>query len=114
MRKNYTLLMMLAVSLSVYAGIVCKEDQTVNKAVRDIRHMIAKRPLAEKDTELINTIISNQLKGLMLKVVPNFTDNGTAVYGEIISQMQQFGGATAPKGQEYGRKVLAVLGKSAE
>lgn len=102
---------MLLILLSICSSAVAECDTAVNVegAIGRLRQFIAEHQLTDNDKTMIKTIVNARLEGIMIKIAPNFSENGNATFKHIITQVDCLGGFGSLKGIAYGVEGLKLL-----
>lgn len=104
-----TTIFMQAVYVHADECIAPQTEMTAGQAIDALKVVVAEKPLTENDKTMIRIIVEARLEGRMLKIAPNFSDNGNAVYFHIITQSECLGGFETPKGTAYGIDLLRLM-----
>jgi hypothetical protein len=79
------------------------------RPVANLQAFITKNPLNDNDKAMLKTIINARMNGAMLKIAPNFSENGDAAHRLISAQSERLGGFESPAGKVYGNGILKLM-----
>lgn len=109
MFKANRIMLLLLLSICSSAVAECDAAVSIERAIGSLHQFIAEHQLTDNDKTMIKTIVKARLKGIMIKIVPNFSENGNATFNYIITQSDCLGGFGSLKGVTYGIEVLKSL-----
>ncbi len=81
----------------------------VDYAVAEVQARLNRSTLTENDIDMLKQIISMRVQGIMIKIVPQFSQEGAALHMLIISTARDFGGFQTAKGKQFAQQVSALL-----
>lgn len=61
------------------------------------------------DRRTINAIFSSRLKGIMVKIIPNFSANGLQLFNALNDQIECLGGIDAAEGRAFISRFLQLF-----
>lgn len=110
MYKRYVVFVVFIASLCAIISVrTCDTVTTPDLAIAKLSQSVEVNPLTDNDKNMIKTIVSARLKGMMLKINPNFSENGSNVYFQVVTLSECFGGFETPAGIAYGEQVLQLM-----
>lgn len=107
--KRIILSLTLLSAAGLQAECACHSPETMLSCYPEFKQLFDQSNLTAHDVTMLETLINHRLAGRMVKIAPNFSDDGNAVWYYILSKVQKEDGFQSEKGALFAHKVLDAL-----